>query len=83
MHIAAAVGTPTIGIFGPTSPQLWGPLNPLAATVQTKTIVPCQPCHRPVCTMNNHACMRDIPADDVAEIIQSVMAEASNRSAQI
>jgi heptosyltransferase-2 len=33
--------------------------------------------------MNNHACMRDIPADDVAEIIQSVMAEASNRSAQI
>jgi len=83
MHIAAAVGTPTIGIFGPTSPQLWGPLNPLAATVQTKTIVPCQPCHKPVCTMNNHACMRDIPADDVAGIIQSVMAEASNRSAQI
>jgi heptosyltransferase-2 len=83
MHIAAAIDTPTIGIFGPTSPQLWGPLNPLAATVQTKTIVPCQPCHRPVCTMNNHACMRDIPAQDVAAIIQSVMAEAQTRSAHI
>jgi heptosyltransferase-2 len=83
MHIAAAVGTPTIGIFGPTSPQLWGPLNPLAATVQTRTIVPCQPCHKPICTMNNHACMRDIPAEDVAGIIQGVRAEASNRSAQI
>lgn len=81
MHIAAAIDTPTIGIFGPTSPLLWGPLNPLAATVQTKTIVPCQPCHRPVCTMNNHACMRDIPAEDVAAIIQSVMAEAQARNA--
>jgi heptosyltransferase-2 len=81
MHIAAAVGTPTIGIFGPTSPHLWGPLNPLAATVQTKTVVPCQPCHRPVCTMNNHACMRDIPAEDVADIVQGVLADAASRNA--
>ena len=34
MHISAAIGTPTIGIFGPTDPQLWGPLNPLAAVVE-------------------------------------------------
>ena len=65
MHIAAALGTPTMGIFGPTSPYHWAPINGLAATVQTKTIVPCQPCHRPVCTMNDHRCMRDIPASDV------------------
>ena len=78
MHIAAALGTPTIGIFGPTSPQLWGPLNPLAATVQTKTFVPCQPCHRPVCTANNHACMRDIPAADVADITARVLADFPN-----
>ncbi len=38
MHIAAALGTPTMGIFGPTSPYHWAPLNGLAATVQTKTI---------------------------------------------
>ncbi len=34
MHISAAIGTPTIGIFGPTDPRLWGPLNPLAAVVE-------------------------------------------------
>ena len=64
MHVAAAIGTPTMGIFGPTSPYHWAPLNGLAATMQTKTEVPCQPCHRPVCTMNDHRCMRDIPAFD-------------------
>ena len=76
MHIAAAAGTPTMGIFGPTSPYHWAPLNGLAATVQTRTTVPCQPCHRPVCTMNDHRCMGDIPAADVVETAASVLAEA-------
>jgi len=77
MHIAAALGTPTMGIFGPTSPYHWAPLNGLAATVQTKTNVPCQPCHRPVCRMNDHRCMRDIPASDVVEIAGRVLAGAA------
>jgi heptosyltransferase-2 len=81
MHIAAALGTPTMGIFGPTSPYHWAPLNGLAATVQTKTDVPCQPCHRPVCTMNEHRCMRDVPASDVVAIAARVLSEAGARVA--
>ena len=77
MHVAAAIGTPTIGIFGPTSPYLWAPLNGLAATVLTKTQLSCQPCQRTVCTMNEHRCMRDIPAADVVEILQRVLREAA------
>ena len=76
MHIAAALGTPTMGVFGPTSPYHWAPLNGLAATVQTRTHVPCQPCHRPVCRMNNHRCMRDIPAEDIAGIAARLLAGA-------
>src|SRR5712672_429610 len=76
MHIAAALGTPTMGIFGPTSPYLWAPLNGLAATVQTTTVLACQPCHRTVCTMNDHRCMRTIPASDVVAIAQQVLADA-------
>lgn len=34
MHIAAALGTKTVAVFGPTSPRLWGPLNPLAAALE-------------------------------------------------
>jgi heptosyltransferase-2 len=82
VHIAAALGTPTMGIFGPTSPYHWAPLNGLAATVQTKTVVPCQPCHRPVCTMNDHRCMRDIPASDVVDIAERVLNEAATHVAR-
>ena len=74
MHIAAAIGTPTMGIFGPTSPYLWAPLNGLAATVlQTKAVLPCQPCQRTVCTMNDHRCMRDIDPAYVAEVAQRLL----------
>ena len=77
MHIAAAIGTPTMGIFGPTSPYLWAPLNGLAATVlQNKSKLPCQPCQRTVCTVNDHRCMRDIEATEVADIAQRVMAQS-------
>ena len=82
MHIAAAIGTPTMGIFGPTSPYLWAPLNGLAATVQTKTTcaVPALPPHRSA-RMNDHRCMRDIPASDVAAIAERVLSEAAARVA--
>jgi heptosyltransferase-2 len=37
MHIAAAIDTPTVAIFGPTSPRLWAPLNPLAAVIEPES----------------------------------------------
>lgn len=40
MHISAALGTPTVAIFGPTSPRLWGPLNPLAAVLEPPGEIP-------------------------------------------
>ena len=74
MHIAAALGTPTMGIFGPTSPYLWAPLNGLAATVvQDKEVLSCQPCQSTICKMNDHRCMRNIAASEVVGIAQRVL----------
>lgn len=82
MHIAAALGTPTMGIFGPTSPYLWAPLNGLAATVvQDKSVLACQPCQSTICKMNDHRCMRDIAAAEVVAIAQRVLSEAGARAA--
>jgi heptosyltransferase-2 len=70
LHVAAAAGTPAIGIFGPTSPWHWAPLNPLAATIETKSNVECRPCHKPVCRLVHHRCMRDIPPEDVLTVVR-------------
>ena len=77
LHVAAALGTPAIGIFGPTSPWHWAPLNPIAATVQqTVDKLQCQPCHKPVCGLQHHRCMRNISATQVLEIAQRALADA-------
>lgn len=72
LHVAAAIGTPSIGIFGPTSPWHWAPLNPLAAVIETKSDVPCRPCHKPTCRLRHHRCMRDIPMEQVAAAVRGV-----------
>jgi lipopolysaccharide heptosyltransferase II len=70
LHVAAALGTPAVGIFGPTSPWHWAPLNPLAATIESKSKVECRPCHKPVCRFGHHRCMRDIPPDQVLAAVR-------------
>jgi len=74
LHVAAALGTPAIGIFGPTSPWHWAPLNPLAATIESKSKVECRPCHKPVCRFGHHRCMRDIPPDQVLAAVRQAFA---------
>jgi len=77
LHVAAAVGTPSIGIFGPTSPWHWAPLNPLAAVVETDIPLPCRPCHKPTCRLQHHRCMREIEAARVMAAIRRALASAS------
>jgi heptosyltransferase II len=74
LHVAAALGTPSIGIFGPTSPWHWAPLNPLAATMETESVLDCRPCHMPTCRLGHHRCMRDIDPDEVLAATRSALA---------
>jgi heptosyltransferase II len=76
LHVAAAVGTPSIGIFGPTSPWHWAPLNELAAVIESPSPPPCRPCHKPTCRLVHHRCMRDIEAGTVAKAVRSALAAA-------
>jgi heptosyltransferase-2 len=76
LHVAAALGTPAIGIFGPTSPWHWAPLNPIAAVIEPRTDLPCRPCHKPTCRLQHHRCMRDIPLEEVAAAVQTALQAA-------
>lgn len=76
LHVAAALGTPAVGIFGPTSPWHWAPLNPLAAVIEPATALPCRPCHKPVCGPGHHRCMRDVAVAQVADAVADAVAGA-------
>jgi heptosyltransferase-2 len=65
MHVAAAIGTPTIAIFGPTSPRHWAPLNPLAATLEPPDDRPCPQCGRLGCDSVRHRRTQDVSVDRV------------------
>jgi heptosyltransferase-2 len=76
LHVAAALGTPAIGIFGPTSPFHWAPLNPLSAVIESAEALSCRPCHRPVCRVRHHLCMRGIAVEQVLEAVRAAVRTA-------
>jgi heptosyltransferase-2 len=80
LHVAAALGTPAVGIFGPTSPWHWAPLNPIAAVIEAASAPPCRPCHKPVCRFGHHLCMREISAEQVATAVRRTLAPAPAHS---
>lgn len=47
MHVAAAMGTPVVALFGPTSPSRTGPYGPRHLVLQNP--VPCSPCFSTRC----------------------------------
>jgi lipopolysaccharide heptosyltransferase I len=73
LHLAAAAGTPVVGIYGPTSPERNGPFNPQDITVGRDLW--CRPaCHRRTCW--HWECM-NIPASLVARAASLRLARAS------
>ncbi len=69
-HLAAAVGTPTVTLFGPTDPRLTAPRSRAARWVEGRA--PCAPCFLPRCPID-HVCMRDITAASVAEAVEEAL----------
>jgi heptosyltransferase II len=70
LHLASAMGTPTVAIFGPTVPEFgFGPLAPAKAVLGHESLA-CRPCHRHGprrCPLTHFRCMRDLSAELVAE----------------
>jgi len=69
-HLAAAVGTPTVTLFGPTDPRLTAPRSRAARRVDGRA--PCAPCFLPRCPIE-HVCMRDITAASVVEAVEEAL----------
>jgi heptosyltransferase-2 len=64
MHIASALGVPTVAVFGATNDVTTGPTGPLARVVRQP--VDCSPCLKRECPID-HRCMTGVEAARVAE----------------
>ncbi len=76
MHIADALGTPVVALFGSTSEIMTGPYR-TAGTVIHKHVF-CSPCHQRTCP-TDFRCMKEIGADEVLEEIRSVIHGRASR----
>lgn len=62
-HLAAAVGLPTVTLFGPTDPVGWNPASP--AHVALRTGAPCSPCDLTRCPVPGHPCLDGLAPETV------------------
>jgi heptosyltransferase-2 len=71
MHAAAALGTPTIGLFGCTSADSYGPAGPRATALTAG--VPCSPCHKSECSKSALQCMQNIMPEQVFRVVSEYL----------
>ncbi len=71
MHLAGALGVPTVGIFGSSNPEWTHPLGPRTAAVVAAGF-DCRPCYRKTCNQPEF-CLETISAGAVLDRVQSLL----------
>jgi len=81
LHLASAMNTPTVAVFGPTVPAFgFGPLADRAVVAEHLSL-DCRPCdrHGPQrCPLGHWRCMREITAGDVASLARAILDSRSS-----
>ncbi|MEO8563653.1 MAG: lipopolysaccharide heptosyltransferase II [bacterium] len=76
LHLASAMGTPTVAVFGPTVPEFgFGPLAPSRVVVGHEELA-CRPCdrHGPRrCPLGHFRCMRELTPELVADWTRTLL----------
>jgi 3-deoxy-D-manno-octulosonic-acid transferase/heptosyltransferase-1 len=73
MHLAAAVETPVVALFGPTDPARTGPYGDGHTVIRME--MPCSPCFFRTC--DTKLCMREITVEDVFQAVRKKLGEIS------
>ena len=77
LHVAVAVGTPVLALFGAADPRRTGPFDRPDAVISRPA--PCSPCRRRECNVAGHPCMTDIRVEDVSDRVAAAIAGPPRR----
>ena len=83
LHVAAAVGTPVVALFGPTDPQRHAP--PAEALTVLWKRLPCSPCYQRRCPLPGQKhlqCMTKISANEVVAAVESMLEHTTTTAHQ-
>ena len=69
MHLAAAIGIHTIGLYGPGDPTRFGPVGAKCQTIRRK--LDCPPCSGTTCRFGEEGCMSKIQITDVIQTLET------------
>lgn len=70
LHIASGVGADVLALFGPTSPEITGPIGRGRVEVMRKPLKCLVPCYDSAC--NDNRCMREIMVEDVLREVKEM-----------
>jgi ADP-heptose:LPS heptosyltransferase len=79
IHAGPAVGTPTVGILGPTEPEIWFPYRPEEGHQILSREIWCRPCHRHECARMD--CMDWISVGDALGAVSRALAHGGGARA--
>lgn len=79
MHVASAVGAPTLGLFGPGSYHIFRPVGRHAAAISH--LFPCSPCTMTTCIRPHDTCMHAITIEEVIQETDKLVGRLKQHSA--
>lgn len=80
MHVATAVGTPTLAVFGPTDPEATAPAGERSRIVRSP--VPCSPCLLRECPID-HRCMLGVSVEEVLRAAEGLARDGGRGAAPL
>ncbi len=81
LHAAIALGTPTVGIFGPTEAEIWFPHDRWGGARLAQEYVACRPCHLHHC--DHLSCLEALPVSRVRQLLGELLGQPEELTASV